>query len=251
MKSKSMSNVVTQKFVWYAYFLTPTTVLTQVVLTLEPTSGSLGSVSGEIGNFLDMYRLCRIEDFKIVVNAIDYTAGIAAWDGFVVSYRPQGVNAPSNLLSIETAHSSNGVGDLASAYNKAVVSITRKDISVTAEAGGPGTGWLTTQNDGPAVLHFGFIDITSTTPVSGTPGNVGWHYRAECTMSFKELVDPTTISLRLKSRVNRADLSLSAATTEKSAKCPPAGQVAASVPCSWQGVPCACKNCGGGVSERT
>lgn len=200
MVKNHVKNIVTQKFVWYSYFLTPTTLLTQVVMTLEPTSGSMGSYSGELNNFLDMYRLCRLESFKVVVNAVDYTAGIAAWDGFVVSYRPQGVAAPTNLLSIETPHSSCGVGDLASAFNKAVVKLERGDISVTAEAGGPGMGWLTTQNDGPAVLHFGFIDITSTTPASGTPGNVGWQYKAEAVMSFKELVDPSTISARVKAR---------------------------------------------------
>lgn len=187
---------------------------------LEPTSGGLGSQSGELNNFLDMYRLCRMEEFKIVVNAVDYPAGIAAWDGFVLSYRPQGVAVPTNLLSIETRHSSNGVGDLASALNRAVVSLSRTDISVTAEAGGPGMGWLTTQNDGPVVLNFGVIDITSATPASGTPGNVGWQYRAECTMSFKELVDPSTISLRVKSRVKQADLACCAAPTERCTSSP-------------------------------
>ena len=59
------------------------------------------------------------------------------------------------------------------------------------------------------MLHFGFIDITSTVPASGTPGNVGFQYKAECTMSFKELVDPSTISLRMKARNKEAEKSAS------------------------------------------
>ncbi len=195
-KKKLNREMVTETFTWFDYEDVDAAALGELLIPLAPAASGLGAFSGQITNYVDMYRFARIEEltveYEMVVNAA------TSYYGWFLAYIQPGASAPSNLLAIETRHVSQlASGNVANSNNRAKLHMTRKDLMPLAEAGGPGPGWLATASDGPTNT-WGDIYIVNAAPAgTGTPATIG---KVTITMSFHELVDPTLISLRLKSR---------------------------------------------------
>jgi len=252
-QSKPRHERMTETFTFFDYEDVAYNALTEKLLMLEPSAGTLGSYSAQLANLLDMYRFCKIERFIMEMdcnmNVLANTYNSSSWSGWILSYVPPGAVDPSNLLGIETEHAVLGSGFGGAHWSRVKLDMKASDFAILADAG-PGPGWLPTQGDGPAT-SFGSIQLTSTHPAgSQASTNVNFSWRVSITMSFDQLVDPATISLRLKNRKEPVPRSLKKKVQLATENGPPTDQVATTVPCSWQGITCACKNCDGGVAER-
>ncbi len=198
-KKKLDRNLVTQQFVFYDYETLDAAALGELLVILSPAGSGLGSYSGQLTNFFDMYRLARLD--AITVETQMELNAATSYQGWFLAYLPAGSAAPSNLLSIETQHASKlASGNVANSANRAVLHLTRRDMPPLAEAGGPGPGWLATASDGPTST-WGDIYIVNTSPAgSGAPAI---STKVTLTMSFYELIDPTLISARIEARKDR------------------------------------------------
>ncbi len=203
---------LTQKFVFVDYETVGYNQLTETIISLTPSQAGLGVYSDQLANFCDMYRFARIDVMSLEVACVNneaLQAGSAntAWPGWVVSFVPPGATPPTNLLGIETDHCVLGAGAAGATHSVVKLNMRTQDFAPLADAG-PGPGWIPTQSDGPAT-SFGSIVLTSTTPVPGSATNdVEFSWRMALTMSFDQLVDPSTIAFRLKSRPERVPRSL-------------------------------------------
>lgn len=196
------SESVTQTFTFFQYDTLAAGNLAEVQVSLTPTQAGLGSYSGQLNNFLDMYRLARVEHIRVESRVASSEAATASsqdsWLAWFLAYIPAGVTAPSNLLALETRHvSAIASGNVQNSANSAVLALSRADLVALAEASGPGSGWLATAADGPGTT-WGDITAVTCTP-AGTVG-MAIASKISITMSFKDLVDPTLISERMKLR---------------------------------------------------
>ncbi len=215
-KKKVSRELVTETFTWFEYEIVDPTALGELLIPLSPASSGLGAFSGQITNFVDMYRFARIDDITVeYMMDLNASTSYTAW---FLAYLPPGATAPNNLLAVETMHVSKlASGNVANAKNSAVLHMTRKDLMPLAEAGGPGPGWLATASDGPT-NSWGDIYIVNCVPV-GSSANVSITGKVTITMSFHELVDPTLISLRIKSRNGRPERQRKKLQAPKKEKC--------------------------------
>lgn len=200
-KSKRSNHIVTENFVFFAYDALDGTQLFEALMSLNPSvSGAepLGTFSGQLANFFDMYRLARLDDIKIEALMGASPGTQSSYYAWFLAYLPPDAAAPSNLLSIETKHCSEVCsGNAANANNRAKLHMTRRDLPPLAEAGGPGPGWLATNDDGPET-SWGTIYVINGSPAGTAAPELTW--KVTLTMSFCELVDPTLLSARFKAR---------------------------------------------------
>ncbi len=197
MSKKRNSQTITETFTFVNYAAVNVANLLVSILPLVPTVAGLGSQSGQLANYLAMYRLARIE--HVVVEGMmggPVSSGVTSFYNWFLANVPPGASTPSNLLALETKNMSPlASGDVSNAANHTALRMTRKDLPVTAEAGGPGPCWLATDGDGPGT-SWGTIYLVNGSPAGS--GNLDFNYKVTLTMSFYELVDPTILSARLK-----------------------------------------------------
>lgn len=251
-QSKPRHERVTETFHFVDWEDVAYNALTETLLTLSPDVNNLGQYSAQLSYFCDMYRFAKIERFIMEMscdcNSALQLATDDSWAGWVLSYVPPGATPPTNLLGIETEHSAVGSGYGGSHWSRVKLDMKAADFAVLADAG-PGPGFIPTQSDGPAT-SFGSIVVTSTTPAGTNPNQVNFSWRVSITMTFDQLVDPATIAALRKIRKEPVPRSLKTRKPVAQVTSPPTSQVVATVPCNWQGVTCACKNCESGVCER-
>lgn len=199
MSKKRGHQIVTETFVLFDYEMLDASLLFEQIVNLDPSATGLGTFSGQLTNFFDMYRLARLDAITVESRmAGPYSGTMTSYYAWFLAYLPPGSAAPSNLLSIETKHSSKiASGHPYNSDNHAQLHMTRRDLPPLAEAGGPGPGWIATAQDGP-VNTWGSIYVINGSPAgAGTPELTS---RITLTMSFCELVDPTLLSARMKAR---------------------------------------------------
>lgn len=195
-KRNIAKDMVTQTFTFFDYEALDAAALGEALLDLTPSQATMGSYSGQLYNFLDMYRFARIE--KLTIEAQMDVNSTAYYSGWFLGFVPPGASAPTNLLLWETRHVSElASGNVANSCNRAKLTMNRSDFTVLAEAGGPGPGWIPTASDGPATT-FGSIYIFTTVP-AGT-GAPSISQKVTLTMSFYQLVDPSLLSDRVRLR---------------------------------------------------
>lgn len=215
--SKKRSNQVTETFTFVNYTAVNVSALLVSLIPLVPTVSGLGSYSGQLANFLAMYRLARLE--HIVIEGMmggPISSGVTSFYNWFMANVPPGATTPSNLLAIETKNMSQlASGDVSNGSNHAALRMTRRDLPVLAEAGGPGQGWLATDGDGPGT-SWGTVYLVNGSP-SGS-GNLDFNYKVTLTMSFLELVDPAILSARFRALPAAPAAALS---TQKNAREPP------------------------------
>lgn len=252
-QSKPRHDRMTQTFTFFDYEDVAYNALTETLLVLDPSASVMGIYSAQLANLFDMYRFCKIDRFvmemdcntNVLFNA--YNSG--SWQGWILSYVPPGAISPANLLGIETEHAVLGSGCGGSHWSRVKLDMKASDFAVLADAG-PGPGWLPTQNDGPAT-SFGSIQVTSTNPAGSVSAtNINFSWKISITMSFDQLLDPNTISLRLKDRKEPVPRSLKKKVQSAAENGSTVESSTTTVPCSWQGVTCACKNCDHSVAEK-
>lgn len=252
-QSKPRHERMTETFTFFDFEEVAYNALTEKLLTLEPTVSSMGQYSAQLANLFDMYRFVKIDRFIMEMscdkNCTQNDYNSSSWTGWILSYVPPGAIDPTNLLGIETEHAVLGSGFGGTHWSRVKLDMKASDFAVLADAG-PGPGWLPTQNDGPAT-SFGSIQVTSTAPAGSVSAtNIYFSWRVSITVSFDQLVDPSTISLRIKNRKEPVPRSLKKKVQSTTENGPPTDSSTTVVPCSWQGVTCACKNCDSGVAER-
>lgn len=197
MSKSKRSNQITETFTFVNYAAVNVANLLVSLMPLVPTVAGLGSLSGQLANFLAIYRLARLD--HIVVEGMmggPVSSGVTSFYNWFLACVPPGATTPTNLLGVETRNMSQlASGDVSNGSNHAALRMTRKDLPVLAEAGGPGPGWLATDGDGPGT-SWGTVFLVNASPAGS--GNLDFNFKVTLTMSFLELVDPSILSARFK-----------------------------------------------------
>lgn len=204
---------MTVDFTAYSYVTINTqTTLTWTIASLtagNAGSPSLQSFSDQYTAYCDMYRFARIDSLKVILEPSGFSgAGSLGFTGFIIHHVPPGATTPANLLAIETgcstmvAPSYLGTGTSPqSSHSRGILRMAANDFSPTNVSGGPGRKtWITTQDDSPDTTNqtWGLLQCTTFSPATASGGisfNIGLRWR--CT--FFQMVDPTTISLKMRS----------------------------------------------------
>jgi hypothetical protein len=170
-----------------------------VAVPLAPNAGGLGTYSSQINNYIDMYRMARID--KIVVRALN-TAGtnntVPSW---VLFYQKYGGAAPANFGELESTQTSSLAalaGTLTTTEaNRTVLKIEGPDMTVVESAEGPGLKrWISTQSDSGQNNWGNIYVVFSSTSVATT----NFFIDVEIWMSFYQMMDPASISRNIKAR---------------------------------------------------
>ncbi len=198
MSKNRKNQVITETFTFFDFEALDGTVLFESLIVLDPSTGVLGTYSGQLANFLDMYRLARLDAITVEAIMGNSPGSQSSYYAWFLAYLPPDAAVPTNLLSIETKScSALASGIPQNSNNLARLHMTRRDLPPLAEAGGPGPGWLATGQDGPE-SSWGTIFVINGSPAGTAAPELT--IKVTLTMSFCELVDPTLLSERFKSR---------------------------------------------------
>jgi len=175
------------------------------ILQMDAATATIGfsAQSQVLANYMDMYRYFRVDNLKVHVMPLVTTATTdAGYTPFVIAYlSPNATTAPTSPLSFETPHQvlSNYLGS----------SSLKLSRSVLKTAG----SWAVTQGDVTDEIFLSFGDIWISNDSSD---NYVYYYQIECTLTFRQLLDPGSISQNLMRNQHPAPVIVSSATSTNS-----------------------------------
>jgi len=182
----------------------PTTSAAFVLLAnLAPTAGALGTNFANLGNFIAMYEVCKIDRYQCRVVPRAATATATTLPPFIVGFVPFAGTAPTtaasfeNLLQTKLTPGFSGAGGGVTTYtvqesNCAVLNMVQSDF-VIVEAAGQRPGCIATNSLGTQT-SFGTIYYASMVAATA----VTFDIQQEIQMTFYDLFDPTALLAHMK-----------------------------------------------------
>jgi hypothetical protein len=182
----------------------PTTSAAFVLLAnLAPTAGALGTNFANLGNFIAMYEVCKIDRYQCRVVPRVATATATTLPPFIVGFVPFAGTAPTtaasfeNLLQTKLTPGFSGAGGGVTVYevhesNCAVLNMVQSDF-VIVEAAGQRPGCIATNSLGTQT-SFGTIYYASMIAATA----VTFDIQQEIQMTFYDLFDPTALLAHMK-----------------------------------------------------
>ena len=155
-------------------------------LTLDATA--LTSVCGTFGAFADMYRFYRIKKIKIKCGP-ELNATVSEY--YLLTFFPEGTTAPTAFGDVEGLTTSDFAINKGGAFNSVATLSIEEDALRTVTSG----HWMVTSNDASDTFLESYGDVYM---ISGASNSAGLLATVRMIVEFKELVDPGTISKRLK-----------------------------------------------------
>lgn len=203
-KSSSDAHISLRQTLTGTQSMNPSTALTNLGAIAAGSAG-IWSTFESISELADMFRLERINSVTFEFGPMTSTGSAAVnVPSGMLYYKYNGANAPSTLVDIETPHVSKPSSPwsaLAAAGSEAVVreadaflKLKNKDMPVLQSPSDP--GWLVTQSDATSTDYGTLFWAFLTTAASST---LTYFLRSYLDISFKDILDPTTIS-KLMSR---------------------------------------------------
>ncbi len=153
----------------------------ELLLTLDASTATTGlsARSQVLAAYMDMYRYFKID--KLVCHVVSsFSAATEA--SCYINYLSPGTASPTNAGSFETPHQV-----LTSSYAPRPLKIP---VSVFRNVG----AWCVTQGDATDEVFLSFGELYISVP-SGNAMPVGQFVQVDLTVTFRQLLDPASISL--------------------------------------------------------
>ncbi len=181
--------VIKQQFT-FVKTIAPTASTTVQAQSLSSTD--LASASGDLSNFLDMFRYFRIRRarFELITDV-----AITVETVFLLTFVPEGTTAPPTISSVENNHTSEmGLSGGGGNGAHCKIHLNLPDEALRSVTGGK---WLVTSGDATDTFleTYGAVQLLCT---ASNSESFTLLVRLNC--EFREIVDPLTISARLKDK---------------------------------------------------
>lgn len=211
---KASVQFVQVKFVSFTLTQPAGTALNISVTNLSSVggTGSLTDLNDTFAEYQDMYRFWRLDSFNAEATYVNQAVGTepvdGAWESYLITLLLPGATAPANLLACESPWSSR-FGCKTEAGERRFTSLHLPASALVPDKATPCAGpgpktWITTADDGIGTSDdtYGAIYLVSGVPVSASGTPRFFSVRCEWVASFYQIVDPTTISLKLARRLH-------------------------------------------------